>query len=273
MNWKNNNLQILGLNETETNILNTLDDLKNVQQIARDSGVSRTGINYTLKSLIRKGFVNYRIIGKRRSYIAISHNQLIEKIKQALDQVEIRNTNKKGVRVKTSPEDEFIIHVGAKEIIPAYNRIAVENKNERVRAIQHHRSWNELIRKISPTQLVAFNEEIKKNHLIIDGMLNQSAYDAYRREIQSAPEKNKSAIKSLEGRMADYTVFPDEFFDHDAEIWIFKATTLIINWREEVAIEITNANMTFFLKDMFEFVKAGGKKLDHNQAMKELLEN
>ena len=71
--------------------------------------------------------------------------------------------------------------------------------------------------------------------------------------------------------MADYTVFSDEFFNYDAEIWIFKTTTLIINWKEEVAIEITNANMTGFLKDMFEFVKVGGSKLDHNKAMRDLL--
>jgi hypothetical protein len=272
MNWKNNNLQILSLTETETNILNALDDLKSVQQIAKDRRVSRTGINYALKSLIRRGFINYRIIGKRRLYTAISHNQLIEKLKQALDQVEIRNTNKKGVRVKTSQENEFIIHVGAREIIPAYKRIALENKNERVQAIQHHKSWQELINKISPRQLVEFNQAIIKNKIVLDGMLNESAYQSYKNELKMAPDKNASAIKSLEGRMADYTVFPDTFFNHDAEIWIFKNTTIIINWKEEVAIEITNANMTWFLKDMFEFVKASGKKLDHNQAMKELLQ-
>lgn len=71
--------------------------------------------------------------------------------------------------------------------------------------------------------------------------------------------------------MADYTVFPDNFFNHETEIWIFKTTTLIINWYEEVAIEITNAHMTKFFKDMFEFVKAGGRKLDHNKAIRELL--
>jgi sugar-specific transcriptional regulator TrmB len=245
---------------------------KNVQNIAQESKVSRTGVNHVLKSLIRKGFVEFELVSKRRRYCAISQEQLITKIKSALDQVDIRAKNKKGVRVKISQEDEFTIHVGAKEIIPAYRRIASENKNERVRAIQHHRSWNELIKKISPEQLVEFNEQIKKNHLIVDGMLNRSAYKAYKEEIKSEPRKNKSAIKSLEGRMADYTVFADEFFNYDAEIWIFKTTTLIINWHEEVAIEIINANMTWFLKDMFEFVKAGGSKLDHNQAMKELFD-
>ena len=58
----------------------------------------------------------------------------------------------------------------------------------------------------------------------------------------------------------------------DCELWLFKSTTLLINWHEEVAIEITNQSMTPFLRDMFEFVKSGGKKIDHNKVMKGVLE-
>ena len=271
MDWNNKALKLLSLTRTETAILNTLDITKNVQDIARDSLLSRTGINHALKNLINKELVEYTHKGKRRYYTAINLDQLSKKFETTLGEIEIRKENKKGAKIKLSHADEFIIHVGAHEIIPAYQRIALENKNERIRAIQHHHSWNELIKKITPAQLVDFNESIKVNNLIVDGMLNKSAYADYEQEIKNDPEKNTAAIKSLEGRMADYTLFSDEFFNYDAEIWIFKTTTLIINWHEEVAIEITNANMTGFLKDMFEFVKAGGTKLDHNKAIREVL--
>lgn len=271
MDWKNKSFKVLSLTDTETAILNILNLPKNVQKIAEDSGISRTGVNHVLKNLVDKGLVKYLLIGKRRSYLAISLEELSQKFRQTLEEIDIVNKDKKGTKIKISKEDEFIIHVGAKEIIPAYRRIATENKNERIRAIQHHRSWNQLIEKITPEQLVEFNEVIKKNNIIIDGMLNKSAYNTYREEIKSNPKKHTEAVESLEGRMADYTVFPDEFFDYDAEIWIFKTTTLIINWHEEVAIEITNVNITGFLRDMFEFVKAGGSKLDHNKAIRELL--
>jgi len=270
MNWADKSLRVLSLTETETSILNVLTAPKNVQDIAKDSGVSRTGVNHVLKNLIYKGLINYEVVGKRRIYSSVNLEQLAKKFQETLDQIEIANKDKKGARIKISKEDEFVIHVGAKEIIPAYKRIASENKNERIRAIQHYRSWSVLAEKISSKQLVEFNEAIKKNHIILDGMLNRGAYNAYKEEIKKDPEKHADMIESLEGRMADYTVFSDEFFNYDSEIWIFKTTTLIINWNEEVAIEITNANMTGFLKDMFEFVKEGGSKLDHNKAMREL---
>lgn len=263
-------MKILGLSETETAILETLTTTKSVQEISKESMLSRTGINYSLQNLINRGFIKVSPKGKRQKYTSISSAELSKHIENALNEVENEVTDKTGVKIRTA-KNEFTIHVGAKEIIPAYKRIAFENKNERIRAIQHHRSWRELVEKITPKQLVDFNEAIKTNKLIIDGMLNVSAYKAYKEEIKGDSKKHKAAVKSLEGRMADYTVFPDNMFNFDTEIWIFKDTTLVINWKEEVAVEITNVNMTGFLRDMFEYVKAGNRKLNHQKALEESL--
>ena len=166
MNWKDKNIEILNLTNTEINILNVLTTFKSVQNIAIESKISRTGINYIIKGLVDKGLINYKKLGKRYLYIAISKEEIILKLQECLDQIKIQNTDKKGVKIKTSMEDEFIIHIGIKEIIPAYKRIAFENKNERVRAIQHHRSWSELINKISQKQLIEFNQAIIQNKIV-----------------------------------------------------------------------------------------------------------
>jgi DNA-binding GntR family transcriptional regulator len=272
MNWQHESLKVFGFSDMERAILASLDQPKSLQQIAKDSSLSRTGIKYAMQRLVADGFVTSSAKGKRLVYAAIEPEDLSDKVRKALLEIEQNMSEKRGVQVKTR-KDAFSIHIGAKEIIPAYKRIAFENKNERIRAIQHHRSWLELIEKISPKQLVSFNEAIKKNHIILDGMLNESAYKAYQEEMKADAEKHAEAVKSLEGRMADYTVFPDEFFNYDAEIWIFRNTTLLINWREGFAIEITNDNMTGLMRDMYEFVKAGNKKLDHAKALRESLKN
>ena len=211
-------------------------------------------------------------VGKRFIYISISKKELSQKFKDIFDEINIESGDLQGARIKTSKENEFIIHVGAKEIIPAYQRIASINKGERIKAIQHHKSWMELSLKVSKEQLVDFNRSIVKNHLILDGMLNESAYDSYLQEIKKDPRKHKDTVESLSGRMADYTVFSNDMFNYSCELWLFKSTTLLINWHEEVAIEITNQSMTPFLRDMFEFVKAGGRKIDHNKVIQGVLE-
>ena len=264
---------ILGLSRTERDILNALSAPKNVRIISGETGISRTGVNYCLDHLAERGFIRILRKGKRRSYVALTDEELMDELQRALDGMRGSNTKRQGARIKTSKEDEFIIHVGVKEIIPAYERIASENKDERIRAIQHHRLYNKLLERITPKQLVRINETIKKNRLIIDGILNESAYNAYKKEIAADPKKFRASIKSLEGRMADYSFFRDDSFDHDSELWLFKDTSLLINWHEEVAIEITNRNMTAFLKDMFSFVKEGSRKIDHNRAMRDILKD
>ena len=271
MNWRENSLDILGLNETEKGILECLAVAKSIQTIAIETKISRTGINHCLKKLYKKDLVSTIKLGKRKLYIAVTEKELLNKLELLIISMEA-NRDRKGAKVRISKENEFIIHIGTKEIIPAYSRIASLNKEERIQAIQHHRSYKEIVEKASSKLLVEFNEVVKKNNIILDGILNESAYAAYTQEMKVNPKKYKGSVESLEGRMADYHVFPDNFFNHDAEIWLFKTSTLIINWHEEVAIEIINKNITGFLKDMFHYVKEGSRKIDHNQAMRELLE-
>jgi hypothetical protein len=221
--------------------------------------------------LAKRGFVQILKNKKRKLYVSVSVNTLAERIQETADTILLRQNRLHGVRVKISHENEFIIHVGANEIVPAYKRIASMNKNTRIKAIQHHRSWLELIDKVTPRQLVDFNQTIIRNKIILDGMLNESSYISYKKEIQQDLEKHKEIVESLKGRMADYTVFPDSLFDYDSEIWIFKNRCLIINWKEDVAIEISNQNMVGFISDMFEFVKMGGRKIDHNKIVEGLL--
>lgn len=264
---------IMGLSDTEKKILIALPQAKNVQSLAEETGISRSGIIYRLNSLVKRGLLQVVREGKRKTYAALTESELIDRLQQSINELKAAShVNQKGARIKTTKEDEFIIHVGAKEIIPAYERIAAENKDERIKAIQHHRSYNELLEKITPAQLAAFNKTIIKNRLIIEGMLNEGAYQAYKDEVKTNPNKYKDSVQSLEGRMADYTCFADDKFNHDAELWLFKNTSLLINWHDEVAIEITNRSMTAFLKDMFEFVKKGGQKIDHNRAVRSVLE-
>lgn len=271
MKLDENVLTLFGITKTEQTILEHLYEAKSIQSISKETKVSRTGVVYVLSILITRGFV-HKIKNKKRSlYIAISVDEFADKIKYIADILLLKNNALHGVRVKTSHENEFIIHVGANEIVPAYNRIASMNKNTRIKAIQHHRSWLELIDKVTPQQLVDFNQTIIRNKIILDGMLNESAYISYQKEIELDTEKHRATVESLKGRMADYTVFPDSIFNYDSEIWIFQNRCLIINWKEDVAIEISNQNMVGFIDDMFEFVKAGGKKIDHNKMVERVL--
>ncbi len=270
--WTPRVKKMLFLEALDMQIMDAIPTAKSLQEIARETKIPRTSVAYNLKNLVGRGLVETSKYGKRLRYIALTNSKLVEYVEKGLDEINIANTEKKGARIKPTKENEFIIYIGIKDIVPAYARIAAENKNERVKAIQHHRSYREIFEKASAKLIEEFNDAIRKNNIIVDGILNNSAYKDYMAEIKANPDKYKSATEGLNERSADYHVFADNLFDYDAEIWLFKSTTLLINWHEEVAIEITNASMTGFIRDMFEFVKAGSVKIDHNKMMRELID-
>ncbi len=186
---------------------------------------------------------------------------------------EVRQTIKerKGAQVKVSKASEFNVHVGLAEILPAHARIVSMNPKERVCAIQPNKSWMNLHKKLSPAQLISFNTAIRENNIIIEAVLQENVYKLYTAFFKKNPDMLREIAESFTDRMADYTLLPEEFLDYHTELWLFKTTVLFINWEEEVAIEIQNPDIMHFVKDMFEIIKRGGKKVDHNKAMRELL--
>lgn len=274
MNWSNKSLAFLGLNEAETKILNSFDSAKNHLAVSKEISIPRTTVAFITKNLVKKGFILPIKHGKRFLYVSLSEEQLADRLKQTLGGMRSTANERKGAQIRISKESQFTIHVGIKEVIEAYSRIASANKNTRIKALQSSKSWNTIVEKLAPNELIKFNQSIIENGLIVDGILQEDAYVKYGDYLKSHPEAiNAEAAKSLTGRMADYTIVPPQFFDVYSEIWIFRNTVIIINWREEVAIEITNQEMMGFLRDMFEFVKMGGKKVNHEEEMRKILEN
>ena len=272
MNWKNKSISFLDLGETEIKILDSLSVAKNCSDVAKEIKIPRTTVSFVTKNLIRKGLVLSVRHGKRSKYVALTEEQLRARLEQMLGEMKSTARERKGAQVRISKESQFTIHVGYKEVVDAYSRIAAKNKDTRIKAIQSNKSWNTIVEKLPPKELIQFNQSVIDNNLIIDGILEDNYYEMYREYLKKNPAIDaKATAKSLTGRMADYTLVPKEYFDVYSEIWIFETTVIIINWNEEVAIEITNREMMSFLRDMFEFVKMGGRKVDHNAAMREIL--
>jgi predicted transcriptional regulator len=248
---------MLGLSSREKRILSALTKPLSPVKISSETNIPRTTINYILKQLVKRKLVQMTKLGKRNQYTATQ-------------EIDIRS-EKKSVHLKVSDQSEFYIHIGIEDVIRAFYRIAQSNKNERVRAIQPNKSWKLVHLKLTPDQLISFNHAIIENKIIVDAVVQDNAYTLYRDELKLKKIVRNDVAKSLMNRMADYTTVPYRWFDYNAEIWIYSQTVFFINWDKCIGIEITNSDIMNIIKDMYEFVKAGGNKLDHNKAMQELL--
>lgn len=273
MRWTDEALHVLSLDSREKAILASIDTACSPFDIAERTRIPRTSVLYMLKKLISRNLVDVVKIGKRKKFVAISDKKFRGLILNILDQTAPNAEDQKGASLRVSKEAEFAIHVGSGEVIKAFERIASINTNERVRAIQPNKSWMNAHKNLKPAQLIQFNEAIKENRIIVDGILQSNAYTLYKEYFKHDPVTLRAISQSFTDRMADYTAVHEKFFDYNAEIWIYQQTVFIINWRQKFAIEITNPDVMNFMKDMYEIVKQSGNKIDHNQVMKKIMES
>jgi sugar-specific transcriptional regulator TrmB len=84
MKWTKENLALFGFTKEEGEIFSILEDTLSLQEISRQLPIPRTTIAYTLKNLLKRGFVCKVPDGKRFKYTSLSLEQLQERIEKVM---------------------------------------------------------------------------------------------------------------------------------------------------------------------------------------------
>lgn len=259
MNWKSPSLKILNLTDTEKEVLTLLKEPRSIQELANLSPVPRTSLAYTVNKLVERTFVEKILIGKRNKYYSIPAERLQVMLEDASPRL---GAKKQGTRIQNYTGIDTIYRIQAEMLSTV--------RNERVRAIQPNKSWTGLHAKVAPERVIHINNIIRNNNLIMDGIIERNAYTLFKQNNLNNPKWNRLA-KSFGDRMADYIYAPHNYLTDQVEMWLVRNTILFIDWREEIAIKITDKHMSHFMQDMFTIVKETGARIDHNQAIRRVL--
>lgn len=273
MKWLKENLILFGLTREEGGILSELNDALSLQELSKKLPIPRTTIAYVLKGLLKRGFVFRMIVGKRYKFYALSPDQLHERVEKVvgLGTRKILGTNGLPSVSNAQSIKKIQYFNGLKDVMKAQEDFLRIHCDERIYAIQPNKSWAALHTKAGDEHVMKTNKIIKENRLILEGILEDDAYELFKRANQHKSDFAQLA-ESFSGRMADYIFAPKGYLTDQIEMWIIKDNVLFIDWIEEVGIKISDKHITNFLKDMFTLVKVSGKKIDHNQAIHRLIE-
>lgn len=268
--WKNPDLHILGLDKKEKDLLSLLQDPLSIQELSKKSPLPRTSIAYILQKLIKRKFVEKVRIGKRYKYYSIP----LERLREML---EIAYIPHEKVDAYVAPQStpttskKISCYRGLKNLVRLQAEFLSSHHDTRIRAIQPNKSWLALHSKTDDSAVIHVNQIIRNNNLIVEGILEQDAYKIFNETHKNRRNFIKLA-KSFGDRMADYTFAPSGYMTDQVEMWIIKNSAIFIDWRDEVAIKIVDDHMVHFLSDLFDVMKIHGRKLDHNQAIREVLD-
>ena len=243
-------LNILGLNSTEKKILRAISTYSfSITDIASKTGLPRTSLLYILKKLEKRSLAIKIRDNKRFTW----KSNVIKSIRQVQ-------------HATTHADPSIIVHRGAKAIFEILEEWKQLPKNTRVSGIQPDKSVRQALRKNKVTDLLRINEDIKKQGLIVEGIVHEKSVSSIISEIGTKHARNM--FNSFVGRLEDYVKIPDEFADVESEIYIYKNTAHIINWHTEIAISIHDKDMVELLKAMFSCVKEMGSRYSQNEKMK-----
>jgi len=257
---------MLGFSKLESKIFNYLPEYpQSISNIGKELRLPRTSVYGPVESLRKRGFVEVEKIGRRLFYKKTSHEFLINNLKLILNKGDASEVSKNFVH------PEFFLHTGKEDLIRLYNQYG-ELRGQRLMGIQSNRSADAVLNAYPFEKLLEVNKNIKKNGVIIEGLLQEGFVDFYKSTLKKRGLSVKKAFESFGGRAADTTYVPKEFLNSDSEIMILPKAACIFNWTRLVAIEIRNKETVGLFRDLFALAKYFGRKVDQNKMVLEQME-
>lgn len=262
------NNTLLGLSKQEQKVLTSLptDGGINVSDISRASKTPRMSVYLALDSLRKRGLADYDRRGKRR-YWKKQTDQAISKM--LVDAAQSIYDDPNRIEVKHGEDTGFVVLRGLEQLFTIFERIAAGHKGERLIGIQPTRSMAHVMQKLSLAKIKPILDAIRNNKIIVEGLIREDYYPTLISLLRSKEEK-MVAIQSFIGRLTDMVLVNNQYLNSETELMMFKDVAFLVNWKDEVALEIRNGEMLNFMRECFELARGYGKKIDQNKYLREL---
>lgn len=262
-------IEKLALTPKETTIIKTFEksDTLLIAELSKNSKIARMTLYPILDDLKDRGLINYRRGGRRKYWYLENEHKIASEFTNISSQI---SSEKVEVRKEKTG---FIIHRNTKSLYSIFEGVAALNKGERVKVIQPTASVLSVMNNLKwQEEIKPINEAIVKKGIIVEGLLQDDYYSALYKSIQAKdPARAKEYVQSFIGRATDMIFVPKEYLNVDSEFIMFRNKAFIINWNDEVAVEIQNKEMLNFLEQLFVLARGYGKKIDQNKYLTDFL--
>jgi DNA-binding transcriptional ArsR family regulator len=261
--------ELLRLSQHEQKVLMVLPIAEgvNISTIARHSHIPRMSVYLALDSLKQRGLIDYIRKGKRRFWKKLSPQEFSTVMAEAAQAI---HHHKERVEIKHSDTSGFTVLKGLPQLFTIFEKIALGHKGERLLGIQPTSSMKHVVTKLSWNTLKPIQDAIRKNKIIVQGLVREDYYPTLISLLKTSQQK-KQALESFSGRLTDMVFVSNEYLHSETELMMFRDVAFLVNWKDEVALEIKNKEMLSFMKECFDLARGYGKKIDQNEYLRGLV--
>lgn len=232
--------------------------------LSRATKVSRPAVYAILKNLKERGLVVSRIVNGKKHWWLADERQveavLYEAKRELLDIPEGRE------EIHGRVDSAVVVHRGVEAIKKLFLALFAEHSNQRFYGFQGHVSaigWNRIF---SAAETNRVNRSIKKNHIITEAILPEKWFQ------EQTDLLGVEWAKDFEGRTARVNIIDPKYFEHGAQMWVFKGSLYLMAFNEETVIEVRNSEIQRMVLSLFEFMQDNSRLIDANELLRKLIE-
>lgn len=255
---------MLGLSKSEEKILRALQSgVKTPLALFRETKVSRPAIYAILKKFKDRGLAVSRIKDGKRFWRLVDERTLDEALYSAKRM--LLNIPEGREEVHGRVDSAIVVHRGAEAVKKLFKDLFAKHPNQRFYGFQGHESagnWNRLF---STAETNKINRDIKRNSIITEGVFPEHWFE------EQTHLLGVEWAKDFEGRTARISVIEPKYFEHEAQLWIFKDTLYLLAINEEMVIEVRNSEIQKMIQSIFGFIQDNARTIDGNALLRKLI--
>lgn len=261
---------LLRLTMNERRVLRALPELDgfNVADTARAAKIPRMSTYVALASLKKRGLVDFSRKGRRRFWVRLSHERLANTL---YENARTLSPSHNRVVVTHSEQSGFTTLRGLPHLYTIFERIARGHRGERLSGIQPTGSMKYAVSKLGWKKIEPIQKAIVRNRIIVEGILREDYYPTLLNLLPTKKLKSE-ALASFAGRLTDMTIVTNNYLQSESELMMFRDIAFLVNWKDEVALEIKNKEILALLHESFQLMRGYGKKFDQHAYLAKLEE-
>lgn len=258
--------RVLDISDEELHVFECLQSPLNPTELAKMTKIPRTTIAYFLKKMVNRGLVIKTRRGKRFAYTRNGS----ENLSRLTD--ELRVFFDPSLSVLTIPYfDGLKAYKGISSIIALHQGLLkAEPKYSRVKVIQPNQSFLNMFDNATVEQVVSMNTVISESKVILDAVIEENAYQVYEEYWELDPEGFSRLNPTFTNRTTDYVTVPSGKISFSNELWIYFDSVVICNYKDKIAVVITNRETRGLVEALYDSLKESGRRINPIVAIESL---
>lgn len=248
MELRSETIKLLNLQPAEVAVLRALGAGPQFgSSLQRHTAIPRATLDRTLRSLRERGLIRKQEWSPKRG------RWLLKPV------TEIRILSSFG---STASGSEVFIYEGKEQLLNATLRFIETHAGERAFAIQSNKTWDTWATRLSREDFNKVNSLLRKKMVIMETVLPEdfAEYDLERRD--------QALANGYQERPSITHIIPKEFFNFYSDLTICRDAVFVMNWRDNLGIEIRNADLVSLFSSLFKYLQATGERVNLHEEVR-----